>query len=70
MLDMVKNFDIVCDCSDNFGTRCLINDACLVLNKPLVYGSVQGFEGSNKCFQFIQNSPEPQRLNPRISFKK
>ena len=44
-LKIIREFDVICDCSDNFGTRYLINDACLILNKPLVFGSVQGFEG-------------------------
>ncbi len=57
ILDIIKDFDIICDCSDNFGTRYLINDACLILNKPLVFGSVQGFEGQISVFQsFSQES--------------
>ena len=44
-LEIIQKFDVICDCSDNFGTRYLINDACLILNKPLIFGSVQGFEG-------------------------
>ena len=35
-LKILKEFDVICDCSDNFGTRYLINDSCLILNKPLV----------------------------------
>ena len=50
ILEIVSNFDIVCDCSDNFGTRYLVNDACLILKKPLVFGSVQGFEGQVTVF--------------------
>ena len=38
-LELIKEFDVICDCSDNFGTRYLINDSCLILNKPLVFGS-------------------------------
>ena len=38
VIEIIKDFDIVCDCSDNFGTRYLINDACLILNKALVFG--------------------------------
>mgnify|MGYP005718942371 FL=1 len=37
-LEIIREFDVICDCSDNFGTRYLINDACLILNKPLVFG--------------------------------
>ncbi len=49
VIEIIKDFDIICDCSDNFGTRYLINDACLILNKALVFGSVHGFKGPNKC---------------------
>ena len=37
-LKLINEFDVICDCSDNFGTRYLINDSCLILNKPLVFG--------------------------------
>ena len=37
ILEIIRDFDIVCDCSDNFGTRYLINDACLISNKPVSY---------------------------------
>ena len=43
-LEIIREFDVICDCTDNFSTRYLINDACLIINKPLVFGSVQGFE--------------------------
>ena len=69
VLDIVKNFDIVCDCSDNFGTRYLINDACLILNKPLVFGSVQGFEGQISVFNLFKNSPNLRDLIPESPLK-
>ncbi len=69
VLDIVKNFDIVCDCSDNFGTRYLINDACLLLNKPLVFGSVQGFEGQISVFNLFKNSPNLRDLIPESPSK-
>ena len=69
VLDIVKNFDIVCDCSDNFGTRYLINDACLLLNKPLVFGSVQGFEGQISVFNLSKNSPNLRDLIPESPSK-
>ncbi|HMK55405.1 MAG TPA: molybdopterin-synthase adenylyltransferase MoeB [Dissulfurispiraceae bacterium] len=43
--DLICNYDIVADCSDNFETRFLINDACVLLTKRLVSGAVRGFEG-------------------------
>ena len=63
-LDIIRNFDIICDCSDNFGTRYLINDSCLILNKPLVFGSVQGFEGQVSVFNLHKKSPNLRDLLP------
>ncbi len=63
-IDILSNFDIVCDCSDNFNTRFLINDACIILNKPLIYGSVQGFEGQISVFNLTPNSPNLRDLLP------
>ena len=70
VLDIIKDFDVICDCSDNFGTRYLINDACLILNKPLVFGSVQGFEGQVSVFNLFQNSPNLRDLLPESPSKK
>ena len=64
-IDILSQFDIICDCSDNFGTRYLINDACLILNKPLIYGSVQGFEGQVSVFNLKENSPNFRDLLPK-----
>tara|TARA_Y100001968_G_scaffold332963_1_gene393296 strand:- start:87 stop:1268 length:1182 start_codon:yes stop_codon:yes gene_type:complete len=64
ILSIFGEFDIICDCSDNFGTRYLINDACLILNKPLVFGSVQGFEGQISVFNLFKNSPNLRDLLP------
>ena len=44
-INIIKNYDIIIDGSDNFVTRYLVNDACVLLNKPLVYGSIYKFEG-------------------------
>ncbi|HRH51059.1 MAG TPA: HesA/MoeB/ThiF family protein [Panacibacter sp.] len=44
-LDILKDFDIILDGTDNFETRYLINDACVLLNKPLVYGAIFQYEG-------------------------
>ncbi len=63
-LQLIKDFDVICDCSDNFGTRYLINDSCLILNKPLVFGSVQGFEGQVSVFNLYKNSPNLRDLLP------
>ena len=69
ILEIIKEFDIICDCSDNFGTRYLINDACLILNKTLVFGSVQGFEGQISVFNLHKNSPNLRDLLPESPMK-
>lgn len=49
-IDILKDFDIVVDCTDNFPTRYLVNDACVILKKPNVYGSIFKFEGQASIF--------------------
>lgn len=44
-LNIISSFDIIVDCSDNFATRYLINDAAVILNKPIVYGEILKFTG-------------------------
>jgi adenylyltransferase/sulfurtransferase len=44
-LAIIKDYDIVIDATDNFSSRYLINDACVLLDKPIVYGAVSQFEG-------------------------
>ena len=48
----IKNYDIVVDCTDNFTARYLINDYCVKLNKPFVYGAIHQFEGQISVFNF------------------
>ena len=69
IIEIIKDFDIICDCSDNFGTRYLINDACLILNKALVFGSVQGFEGQISVFNLNKKSPNLRDLLPEYPIK-
>ncbi len=69
VIGIIKDFDIICDCSDNFGTRYLINDACLILNKALVFGSVQGFEGQISVFNLNKKSPNLRDLLPESPVK-
>ena len=53
-LDIIKNYEVIIDGSDNFPTRYLINDACVILNKPLVFGSIFKFEGQISVFNYKQ----------------
>ena len=68
-LEIIREFDVICDCTDNFSTRYLINDSCLILNKPLVFGSVQGFEGQVSVFNLNKNSPNLRDLLPESPSK-
>jgi molybdopterin/thiamine biosynthesis adenylyltransferase len=49
---ILSDYDIVIDGSDNFATRYLVNDACVKLNKTLVYGSILGYQGQIAVFNF------------------
>lgn len=51
-LEIIEDYDIVVDASDNFPTRYLVNDACVILNKPFVYGALHGYEGQVSVFNF------------------
>lgn len=62
-LDIVEPYDIVVDGTDNFPTRYLVNDACVLLNKPNVYGSIFRFEGQASVFNY-QDGPNYRDLYP------
>jgi adenylyltransferase/sulfurtransferase len=53
--DLFDHFDVIVDASDNFATRYLVNDACVLLGKPLVYGAVFRYEGQVGVFNFPNN---------------
>lgn len=62
-LEIIKDYDIVIDGTDNFPTRYLVNDACVMLNKPFVYGAIHRFEGQVAVFNH-QNSATYRDLFP------
>ncbi|MGF1936996.1 MAG: molybdopterin-synthase adenylyltransferase MoeB [Nostoc sp. ChiQUE02] len=62
-LDILQPYDIVVDGTDNFPTRYLVNDACVLLNKPNVYGSILRFEGQATVFNY-QGGPNYRDLFP------
>lgn len=62
-LDIVAPYDVVVDGTDNFPTRYLVNDACVLLNKPNVYGSIFRFEGQASVFNY-QDGPNYRDLYP------
>jgi adenylyltransferase/sulfurtransferase len=62
-LALFADYDLVVDCSDNFATRYLVNDACVILAKPLVFGAIFKFEGQVSVFNY-QNGPTYRCLYP------
>ncbi len=72
ILDLMKDYDIVVDGTDNFPTRYLINDACVILKKPLVSGAILRFEGQvttilpgeGHCYRCLFEEPPPPGLVP------
>ncbi len=71
-LEILKHYDIVVDGTDNFPTRYLVNDACVLLGKPNVYGSIFRFEGQatifaakdGPCYRCLYPEPPPPGLVP------
>ncbi len=64
-LEIIQPYDLVVDATDNFPTRYLINDACVILNKPMVYGSIYTFEGQVSVFNY-REGPSYRCLFPKI----
>jgi adenylyltransferase/sulfurtransferase len=71
-LELFKDYDIIVDGTDNFPTRYLVNDACILLGKPNVYGSIFRFEGQvtvlgmpgGPCYRCLYPEPPPAGLVP------
>ena len=64
VMDLIADYDVVCDGTDNFVSRDLIHDACVLSGKPLIYGSVQRFEGQVSVFNCNPDSPNFRDLLP------
>ncbi|WP_064198262.1 MULTISPECIES: molybdopterin-synthase adenylyltransferase MoeB [Emticicia] len=62
-LEIFSNYDLIIDGTDNFPTRYLVNDACVLLNKPFVYGAIHRFEGQVAVFNY-KNSVTYRDLFP------
>lgn len=71
-MEILKNYDVVADGTDNFPTRYLVNDACVLLGKPNAYGSIFRFEGqasvfatgNGPCYRCLYPAPPPPGLVP------
>lgn len=64
-LKICKEFDVIVDATDNFPTRYLMSDVCVILNKPLVYGALHGFEGQVSVFNY-EEGPTYRCLFPNM----
>jgi molybdopterin/thiamine biosynthesis adenylyltransferase len=72
VLDIVKDYDVIVDGGDNFPTRYLLNDAALLLKKPIVHGSIFRFEGQvttfvpfqGPCYRCLYPAPPPPEFAP------
>ncbi|SNY99906.1 HesA/MoeB/ThiF family protein [Flagellimonas pacifica] len=64
-LDVIQNYDVIVDATDNFPTRYLINDTCVILNKPFVYGALHGFEGHVSVFNY-KDGPTYRCIYPNM----
>ena len=71
-LDVLRGYDVIVDGTDNFPTRCLVNDACVILGIPNAYGSIFRFEGQasvfaaedGPCYRCLYPEPPPPGLVP------
>ncbi|MBS7566232.1 HesA/MoeB/ThiF family protein [Mucilaginibacter sp. Bleaf8] len=63
-INIIQDYDLVIDATDNFSTRYLLNDACVILNKPCIYGAVQQYEGHVSVFNY-QGGPTYRCLYPK-----
>jgi adenylyltransferase/sulfurtransferase len=71
-LEIIREYDLVVDGTDNFATRFLVNDACVLLGKPNVYGSIFRFEGQSTvfctkdgpCYRCLYPEPPPPGMVP------
>lgn len=74
-LGLIGDYDLVVDGSDNFATRYLVNDACVLLGRPLVYGALHRFDGQasvfnhrdGACYRCLFPAPPPAELSPNCN---
>ncbi len=75
VLELFEGYDLIVDGTDNFATRYMINDACVILNKPCVWGSIYRFDGQasvfwaehGPCYRCVHPMPPPEGLVPNCA---
>ncbi len=69
-LNIIKDFDLVVDATDNLETRYIINDSCVILNKPMVHGSIYRYEAAVSVFNYLGGPTyrcfNPLSINPHL----
>jgi molybdopterin/thiamine biosynthesis adenylyltransferase len=68
-IEILKNFDVIVDATDNLETRYIINDSCVILDKPMVHGSIYKYEGVISVFNF-KGGPTYRCYNPSSKERK
>jgi len=68
-LSVMKDFDLVVDATDNLETRYVLNDSCVILNKPLVHGAIYKYEGQVSVFNY-KGGPTYRCYNPETKNRK
>lgn len=68
-LSIIKDFDVVVDATDEIRSRYIINDACVILNKPMVHGAIYKFEGQVSVFNYA-GGPTYRCFNPAVNEKE
>jgi sulfur-carrier protein adenylyltransferase/sulfurtransferase len=63
--NILRNYDIIVDATDNLEARYSINDSCVLLNKPMVHGAIYKYEGQVSVFNY-KGGPDYRRYNPEI----
>ena len=63
--EIIKQYDIILDCTDNYSARYLINDTCIKLNKPFVYGTIGDTKGQMAVFNYGDNPANYRDLYPQ-----
>src|SRR5665213_3594319 len=71
VMDLIRSYDLVIDCTDNFETKYLLNDACVMQGKPLVYGAIYQFEGQVSVWNVVNedgtHSPNYRDIFPEVN---
>jgi len=67
-LNIINKFDVIVDATDNFDTRYIINDTCVILNKPMIHGAIYKYEGVLSVFNY-KGGPTYRCYNPQTENK-